>query len=359
MMKDLKKVYELLEDEQSKDIFLNRILYNLTRDDIYIDNMFQYELEHLRNSVYIKEIAKKLENLIDNRDVIIYGIGDYGKLLSKFIEYFLPHIKILSFCDRKAKNVSTFLGYPVIDKNTYYLDYKECVLLVSPRYCSEEIVNELLEMHISIENILSSSRNKEILECQLAYICNQYFDDVIRLKENEVFVDGGCFDCSTSLIFRNKCQTYKKIIAFEPDSYNYKKCQSIKTECNIENMDIYNYGMWNSETVLLFQLKGSLGSCISENGNDSIKVIDLDSIMQGENVTFIKMDIEGAELNALKGAKETIQKWKPKLAICIYHKIEDIIEIPLYIHELVPEYKLYIRHYAWDHNETVLYAVID
>ena len=75
-----------------------------------------------------------------------------------------------------------------------------------------------------------------------------------------------------------------------------------------------------------------------------------------EKVTFIKMDIEGAEYEALLGAKETIQKNKPKLAISIYHKPEDIISIPKLIKSMVPNYRLYIRHYSNADNETVLYA---
>ena len=73
---------------------------------------------------------------------------------------------------------------------------------------------------------------------------------------------------------------------------------------------------------------------------------------------MIKLDIEGAELEALKGARETILRHKPKLAICIYNKPEDMIDIPLYIKELVPEYKLYVRHYTNTNDETVLYAVM-
>ena len=76
-----------------------------------------------------------------------------------------------------------------------------------------------------------------------------------------------------------------------------------------------------------------------------------------ERVTFIKMDIEGAELEALKGARNIITKYRPKLAICLYHKPEDIITIPKYIKSLLPEYKLYVRHYSNNTGEFVLYAV--
>ena len=70
------------------------------------------------------------------------------------------------------------------------------------------------------------------------------------------------------------------------------------------------------------------------------------------------MDIEGAEQNALEGAKDIILRNKPKLAICLYHKPEDLWEIPLYIHSLVPEYKIYIRHHSHTNEETVMYAHI-
>ena len=70
------------------------------------------------------------------------------------------------------------------------------------------------------------------------------------------------------------------------------------------------------------------------------------------------MDIEGSELKALEGMKQTIKKYKPKLAICIYHKFEDLWELPLYIKKLVPEYQLYIRNYTSYLDEIVLYAAI-
>ena len=98
-------------------------------------------------------------------------------------------------------------------------------------------------------------------------------------------------------------------------------------------------------------------SCVDEYGADEIKVVTIDGIVK-EKVTFIKMDIEGSELKALHGAEQKIKKYKPKLAICIYHKVEDIIDIPSYIHSLVPEYKFYIRHYSFGQAETVLYAIV-
>ncbi len=84
----------------------------------------------------------------------------------------------------------------------------------------------------------------------------------------------------------------------------------------------------------------------------------IDNVCWEDKVTFIKLDIEGSELEALRGAEKIIRRDKPRLAISIYHKPQDYFEIPLYIRGLVPEYKLYIRHHKFNKNDTVLYAVL-
>lgn len=108
---------------------------------------------------------------------------------------------------------------------------------------------------------------------------------------------------------------------------------------------------------MYFNGQGTGGSRIVEQETDnSIAVVSLDSCVN-DRVTFIKMDIEGAEMEALKGAESIIKSQKPKLAICVYHKEQDMTEIPIFIKKLVPEYKLFMRHYSNDAGETVLYAV--
>ena len=88
----------------------------------------------------------------------------------------------------------------------------------------------------------------------------------------------------------------------------------------------------------------------------SVEVESIDYFVK-EPVTFIKLDVEGAEYQALLGAEHTIASYKPKLAICTYHKLEDIWELPSLIHEMNPEYRFYLRHYSFAENETVLYAM--
>ncbi|WP_337484935.1 FkbM family methyltransferase, partial [Porcipelethomonas sp.] len=85
----------------------------------------------------------------------------------------------------------------------------------------------------------------------------------------------------------------------------------------------------------------------------------VDNMLDGKEATLIKMDVEGAEREALWGACQTISKYSPRLMVALYHRNEDIFELPLLVHKLNPKYKLYIRHQlyipAW---ETNLYAII-
>ncbi|KKX99798.1 hypothetical protein VN21_17730 [Paraclostridium benzoelyticum] len=110
--------------------------------------------------------------------------------------------------------------------------------------------------------------------------------------------------------------------------------------------------------MLKFNSTQNGSSYVSDNGNTEISIETLDQTLGLKEITFIKMDIEGMELEALKGSKEIIKKHRPKLAISIYHKNDDLINIPIFIKNLVSEYKFYIRHYSIYPAETILYAVI-
>ena len=83
----------------------------------------------------------------------------------------------------------------------------------------------------------------------------------------------------------------------------------------------------------------------------------IDEILQGEEATYIKMDVEGAELRALYGAEKTIRTYRPKLAVCMYHKPEDLVTIPQYIYSIRDDYRFYIRNHSPYGIEMVLYAV--
>lgn len=196
----------------------------------------------------------------------------------------------------------------------------------------------------------------------------QYFgNDFFKYDEGEVYVDCGAFDGDSVRKFK-KLMEQKKItnyqcICFEPDINNY--CLLKK---NHPDALCYRAGVWEDDGELFFRVgHGDDNNIISaedkskyaENEVTTIPVQSIDRTKGcGGRVTYIKMDIEGAEQRALLGAKNTIMKNKPKLAISIYHSDEDMINIPLMLHKWVPEYRLYVKHHSNGMPETVLYATI-
>lgn len=195
----------------------------------------------------------------------------------------------------------------------------------------------------------------------------QYFPRDIpsfSLSEQEIFVDAGAFVGDTLETFLSESGSkYGHYHAFEPDTLNYEKLRAFCADK--PNISTYPKGLFSRDGQLTFVTSGSDSSRFTNEtdaplstGNvvDSVDICALDTTVDGP-VSYIKMDIEGAELEALKGAEQTIRTHKPKLAICIYHKIHDIWEIPLYIHAIQPAYDLFIRHHSINQHETVLYAL--
>lgn len=125
-------------------------------------------------------------------------------------------------------------------------------------------------------------------------------------------------------------------------------------------------GLWNKHANIGFRGSGNSSSkvieldenCTDFSSTETIEVVAMDDVAECKDATFIKMDLEGSEIMALKGAEKIIKRNKPKLAVCIYHSDQDMLEIIQYIHSLVPEYKLFVRQHANSYNETVLYAVV-
>ena len=187
---------------------------------------------------------------------------------------------------------------------------------------------------------------------------DQYFvKDIVPLTDKEVFIDCGAFDGDTMKDFiKATGGNYQSIVCFEPVEEFHKKL--VKRGAG-KNITAICAGVYKESTTLQFNAEAGKGSSISADAVNtvSVPVRAIDDVPECKDATFIKMDVEGSELDALKGARQTILRNKPKLAICLYHKTKDYIEIPNWIHTLVPEYKLYVRHHSFSINETVLYAI--
>ena len=177
------------------------------------------------------------------------------------------------------------------------------------------------------------------------------YDEVLPLSDNETIMDLGAYDGDTVREFLTVTNgKYNKIFALEPDEKNFRKLER-KTE-GLENLIRLNIGAWDKKETLYFAKKSGRNSRL-EDGGVPVEFDSVDNIADCE-ITFIKMDIEGAELKALEGAKNTVRKYKPKLYVCAYHRNEDMFALPFKIKELYEGYKIYFRQHpyipAWESN---------
>lgn len=339
----------MLEDMESKDIYLHRLNYLVSDDIKYIGEIaYSNAVRALSRESRLRAL---IETLPTERNIVLYGAGQDTR---NILKCFMDDERFIGFCSRDEIQQKTgYLGDKVISPEEL-LSHKDLSVVIGTTFGMEEIRQTLEMRGYPKDHICDSPMyyNPEIG-------VEQYFSpDFIIYEDNEVFIDAGCYDLGSSIALRRYCPGIKKVYAFEPDPKCYEQCINQKEIYNYSEAEIFPFAIWSEKKILHFNTRGDSGTHVAETGQ-KILVMPIDEVIAPEEkVTFIKMDIEGAELQSLKGAKRIIQRDKPKLAICIYHKLEDMIEIPLYIKELVPENKLYIRHHSSDISETVLYAVL-
>ena len=202
---------------------------------------------------------------------------------------------------------------------------------------------------------IMAKRKKRDRNYETLYSPEQYFpQDIITLEEEEIFIDAGAFTGDTAEILLQKRNDVKEIICFEPCDANYDKL--VRNVGHLGNVTIRREGLGSTPSRKKMISDMGAGSTISELGDSEIVINTIDAL--NKSCSFIKMDIEGAEGDALEGARETIIRCKPKLAISVYHKPDDICDLAFQIRSMVPEYRFYLRHHGKNQYETVLYAVI-
>lgn len=343
---EIAKIKKAMLDEESRLLFDAKIDYMISRD---ADRFYDVS-DTLGKKWRCKELDEILKK-ISVKGIIIFGSGHDGRRTKRILE--ICNYSPDYFCDSDTAKAGTCVeGLEVLAVDSLSLQYHDYLVILGSAKYAEEMQQSLLSEDFPTENILNPQYG--ILTAEWG---NQYFD-VFPAEKEEVFVDGGGYDGDTTLSFITWTEgTYNKIYVFEPIAEMSRFIENRIEKEQIDRIKVYGNALWDRRETLYFQNSGS-GSHMSETGKIVVKGTSLDEEIGEEKVTFIKMDVEGSERKALMGAKGIIKKNKPKLAICIYHNPEDILEIPTYILELVPEYRFYIRHYTSCMWETVLYAEI-
>ena len=293
----------------------------------------------------IKCISPEELIAIKDKCAVFVTIGEFRPVFNFLTERGFPSVNLLYKYDLAA---SSFLAGH---------DHNEVVnnLCKVYGYLSDQQSRKVFDSIIS--RVLGDGKNIGIM----VDICekHQYFPaDIIKLSEHESFVDIGAYDGDTvrDLAARTKGK-FDQVFSFELDAINFKSLQhNVGLMPERDRVKIYNVGIWDSECDITYSI-GQSQSTVGA-GEAHGHVVRLDDALKSEKITFIKMDIEGAEPQALRGSQNIIRSQKPTLAICIYHDFKHLWEIALYIKELVPEYKIYLRHHTNLEYETVCYAII-
>ena len=331
--------------------------------------------------------------------VFIWGAGNTSSLNHQGMlrENLYEELRVSAFLDSKLAG-GTFNGFPVFHPNILNdEDPDKVFVLISTtnssvfheieRLCKKRNIQSCLvdaailrlrkNEYIKAGNLLDAS-SKEIYFALLAnrakaavaqpelYAGEAYFGipEFCRPKPGDVIVDCGAYIGDSAERFIWRMEMFKKYIAIEPDEANYhamkKRFARLREEWNLPGDKLIAiHGGVDSATKHMGMKSrvGGLGSIASDadGAKGEIAFWALDDLIP-EGCTFLKADIESFEYRMLCGAKETIRKYHPRMAICIYHNMVDMYSIPQLIQEIDSSYRLAVRHHSYGYEETVLYA---
>jgi FkbM family methyltransferase len=190
-----------------------------------------------------------------------------------------------------------------------------------------------------------------------------YFpSDLIVPFDQDIFVDCGAFDGDSIRSFMSYRRAgYKHIYAVEPDPTNLLALQKFVEDLPSPQRDritILPYAVGRTNGQVSFNAGKSAASGVSaQSGTDEVECRSLDTLMSSVQPTYIKMDTEGAEPDAILGAAQVLKHSMPVLAACVYHRCDHLWQIPAMVHSISPDHGVYLRRYAEDCWELVCYAV--
>lgn len=350
MIEDFQNIYAHMGDELSKTIYMDRVNYSITQNCRYLEEMVD---RSVRSRDEWRDFCQYLTEKSQSCDMYLFGAGVWGRTLYNETKKFIPWKGVID--NQPAGKVMEMLDVMSLEQFADCCGRNAAVVISSYKNRADMLAQLEKEGFPADKIIDGGSIIYQLTEGAI------YFDlEELKPREPyEVFVDAGAFDGLTTKEFLKWCGGNGYSYCFEADVSNI---DMIRNQMSGDtNCEIIPKALWSETTVLSMRMTGNYASSVTENreGDDvqEIQAVALDDFAKGKAVTFIKMDIEGAELAALRGAKQVIMGRHPKLAISIYHKAEDIWTIPQLLLDYYPGYKFYIRHYSFAGYDTVLYAV--
>lgn len=286
-----------------------------------------------------------------------YKVMKYSEVCEKYSDFvivmcFAVHDEKTLARVKEMSEKHTFFApnVPIVNDGIFTLEYieehdsefDEAFALLSDEFSRQSYI-DILNFKVSgkVEYLFKAQKEK-------AYVYSEF----LKLDSNEIFMDLGAYDGDTVREFISSADSYRKIIAVEADAKNYQKL--IVNTAETANIETYNLAAWDKREALLFEKKKGRNSKLSTSGKVEIQADSVDNILDGREITVLKMDIEGSEEKALEGARKTIQTYSPKLYVCAYHRNSDMFRLPLKINEIKKGYSFHFCHTpyipAWESN---------
>ena len=322
--------------------------------------------------------ADKLLNELERLEIPVSGImASDGFVRSRTFRGF--PVRSLSEIEEKFPSPLILLAFgsqrPEVIEHILNLSRRHTVLCADVPVCGEQIFNgDFFHRHVGELNaaleLMSDDLSRKTFENVVRFkltgelsaltecFCEkeEAFTRLLRLGSRESYLDLGAYRGDTIEEFlRYTGGRYREIVALEPDPKTYRK---LRENIVLPGTRLFNMGIWSHDTDLPFRPSLGRGSSLGQDGTQVLPVTAIDTLFRRRPLTYLKVDVEGAEEQALLGGENTLRRDKPKLNLALYHRSEDLFRLPLLLHRIRPDYRLYLRQHphlpAWDLN---LYGV--
>lgn len=380
----------------------------MNMDEKNTTEYYDVEEEYTENGEYA-EITPMWDYLAECRiPIVMYGMGEGAVKIMRVMERhgIKPHEFMASddfvrgheFLGYKVRKLSELeemyddfaviicfgTALPEVMQRIYAIAERHPVFVpdvsvIGDSLFDEEYVSENEYRLMTVRSMLADSRSKEVFDSWLKFRLSGSLEHLRMMEDSreaalsllgigkkEIFVDLGAYNGDTVEEFLiHSDRQFEKIYAFEPDERNFGRLKRRHYALPQDKFIPLHAAAWNCDDTLTFYRKAGRNSSLADNISEKTKGREIkiparsvDSVLGGEKATIIKFDVEGSEKEALLGCEKTIKKYHPRLIVSMYHRNEDLIELPLLISKLAPGYKFYLRHQpcfpAWD---TELYCI--
>ena len=361
------RIYHAMGDETSRRLYESLLRLQYTGDVQYLIEAVQ--LNGFEPDPALLQYKMLQEWTAAQKPAILYGLGKIAESAFQLaadkegaVGYlffpFITDIPWAGYCDKNRRGTFGPEQKEIMTPEEMLAGFPDALICVAAE-AFEEIKQELMELGFTEGRICRyiPGRTKFFED-------KQYFGEAFMPPRQErFFVEGGAyrFDSAERFLDWNRGYGAEGLLCFEPDPVNYEICcQKLQEQTEgalARNSKIIHAGVSDRCAVMCFHAAGSDESQFSEaRGGVSISLRPIDQEIGERNISFLKLDVEGFELAALQGAEQAIRRCRPRMAVCAYHKLEDLLKIPKWILDLEMGYTLQLRMYSNEYLEIVCYA---